>query len=125
MYNFWFELKHALSLWRSYSVYLLLLPLLLAATLVMLHAGLILQQRPMAPMPVASANTASGFWSLGLQDDSFQTSAFNPRQLRQLTTELQPDYQMATLNSGVINSGVRILVSGLALCPCGYFVASP
>lgn len=97
MYNFWFELKHALSLWRSYAVYLLLLPLLLAATLVMLHAGLILQQRAMAPMPMATANTASGFWSLGLQDDSFQTFAFNPPQLRQLTTVLQPDYQMATL----------------------------
>lgn len=97
MNNFWFELTHAMSLWRSYLIHLLLLPLLLASTLAMLQAGLILQQRAMAPMPSAAATSASGHWTLGLQDDSFQTTPFNPTQIRQITTALLPDYQLATL----------------------------
>lgn len=109
MVNFYFELLHSASLWRRYLLHLLLLPLMLAITLVLLLFGFALHQQAMAPLPIAVSADASKLWSLGLQDNNSQTTAFDPAQIRQLTEVIPPDIQLAKLafNMVDINDSVQ------------------
>lgn len=100
MLIFGFELRHSLRIWRRYFFHLLLLPLMLSTTLVMLLFGFSLHQQVMSPAPSAANASSLKQWSLGLQDDAFNTTAFNPAQIRQLSNALNSDFQLAKLAFG-------------------------